>query len=331
MTRTVNKLSTIRVGSARYSVPTALRGTRAVVLAEGPKLSQRPRDRVSAASRLCVTAGADTRGGYLVAMTSPMLTREVPADPERLLCSKVRDEVACALEGPALAVMVYGSQARGSADAASDIDVLQVVSHHSGSYKVGRVAVTAYTPAHLHAMAKNGSLFVRHLREEGVLLFDHGKVLARALAAYECPSTYVPLTAELRAAAEALAVEYDEFKQCQQAMGRLGIYLLRSALYVEAVKSDSPTFDVDLAAKGLGHQELGDVLALRRSVMLSSEDALRIRSAVLSHFGIEPHHSSLANLAVKWARTRPHASALIAQVLSSADELDYAGLPLPPL
>ena len=264
-------------------------------------------------------------------MTSPVLTRESPADPGRVLPSEVCDEVARALQGPALAVMVYGSQARGSADAASDVDVLQVVSHSSGSYKVGRVAVTAYTPAHLHAMAKNGSLFVRHLREEGVLLFDNGEVLARALAAYERPHNYVSLIAELRAAAEALAVGCSEFEQYQQAMGRLGIYLLRSALYVEAETSGSPTFDVDLAAKALGYHSLGEVLALRRSVLLSPEDARRIRSAVLSHFSITVHETSLANLAVKWARTRPHASALIAQVLSSADELDYAGLPLPPL
>lgn len=38
VTRKVDKLSTIRLGSARYSVPTALRGTRVAVLVDGPRV-----------------------------------------------------------------------------------------------------------------------------------------------------------------------------------------------------------------------------------------------------------------------------------------------------
>lgn len=39
VTRTVDTLSTVRVGSARYSVPTVLRGTKVAVLVDGPQVS----------------------------------------------------------------------------------------------------------------------------------------------------------------------------------------------------------------------------------------------------------------------------------------------------
>ena len=251
--------------------------------------------------------------------------------PARALSDKVRGEVDDALKGPSLAVMVYGSQARGSAEPASDVDVLQVVAKNAGSYQLGRVAVTAYTPAHLHQMATHGSLFVLHLREEGVCLVDEGGVLARALRAYRPPPSYGPMRRELRAAAQALAVKVADFKLRSQPMGRLGIYLLRTALYVEAAERGFPTFDVDLAAKRQGYEHLGEVLALRRSHILSLDEALAVRGAVLKFFNLGEHDSTLESLAVGFARTRPHASALIAQVISTAEDLDYAGLPLPPL
>ncbi len=39
VTRSVDKLSTVRVGSARYSVPTVLRGTKVAVVVDGPQVS----------------------------------------------------------------------------------------------------------------------------------------------------------------------------------------------------------------------------------------------------------------------------------------------------
>lgn len=126
---------------------------------------------------------------------------EALRDRETGIAPDLLAEVAEAIRGSALGVMLYGSQARGSADESSDVDVLQVVSCHAGAYKVGRVGVTAYTPAHLHQMASHGSLFVLHLRTEGVVLEDAHGVVARALEAYRSPIAYNPLLSELQAAA----------------------------------------------------------------------------------------------------------------------------------
>src|SRR6266516_788528 len=90
-------------------------------------------------------------------------------------------EVRSALTGESLAVMLYGSRARGRPRLDSDVDVLQLVPSRPGSYSVGRVNVAAYTPAHLMLLARRGSLFVRHLRDEGILLEDPKGVLARIL------------------------------------------------------------------------------------------------------------------------------------------------------
>lgn len=256
---------------------------------------------------------------------------EALRDSETGIAPDLLAEVAEAIRGTALGVMLYGSQARGSADESSDVDVLQVVSRHAGAYKVGRVAVTAYTPAHLHQMASHGSLFMLHLRTEGVVLEDAHGVVARALEAYRAPVSYNPLLSELRAAAEALAVETPQFFEYGQALGRLGIYLLRTSLYIEAAASASPMFDVDRAAAASGDAGLAEVLAFRRARVLSPGELQRVREDVLRRFDPPRRGLHFANLAVALSRTHPHASALVAQVIASGDSLDYAGLPLPPL
>jgi len=63
------------------------------------------------------------------------------------------------LEGRSLAVMLFGSHARGDAGPASDIDLLQVVPHSPHSYETGGVSVVAYTVNQLRDMAAAGSLF----------------------------------------------------------------------------------------------------------------------------------------------------------------------------
>src|SRR5262249_36599518 len=64
-----------------------------------------------------------------------------------------------AVRGPYLAILLYGSQARGTQRPDSDIDVLQVVRARPGKYSDGNVNVTAYTIDTLWEMCQQGSLF----------------------------------------------------------------------------------------------------------------------------------------------------------------------------
>src|SRR5205823_1249978 len=95
-----------------------------------------------------------------------------------------REAIAEAVHPDGIATMLYGSYARGDSTPDSDVDVLELVAHAPRSYSRGRVNVTQYLPAHLRRMAASGSLFVLHLRSEGLVLDDHTGVLQRCLDAY---------------------------------------------------------------------------------------------------------------------------------------------------
>jgi predicted nucleotidyltransferase len=92
-------------------------------------------------------------------------------------CSEVED----ALQGESLAVMVYGSVARGTDRPNSDLDVLQVRSDRQWLYRIGRVNVSAYTPEFLAKLAGTGSLFVLHLKLDG-LVQTAGRLHAKSFA-----------------------------------------------------------------------------------------------------------------------------------------------------
>jgi hypothetical protein len=83
-----------------------------------------------------------------------------------------------ALTTPA-AVWLYGSHARGDSDSKSDVDILVVadmeswkaqISRHVGCF--GKASVSRYSWAELQSMANQGSLFLQHLRMEGISLFE---------------------------------------------------------------------------------------------------------------------------------------------------------------
>src|SRR5215217_6665491 len=114
----------------------------------------------------------------------------------------VADRIERAVSQPGatrLATMLYGSQARLSAGNGSDIDLVELVNSEPHSYESFGVSVTQYVPAHLKAMASAGSLFVLHLKLEGLSITDPHGVLKRALGAYRQPSNYDSLRSELAA------------------------------------------------------------------------------------------------------------------------------------
>ncbi|MFI6958696.1 hypothetical protein ACIBJI_35175 [Nocardia sp. NPDC050408] len=253
--------------------------------------------------------------------------RGIPTVSDSLLA-----EIMSVVRGPSLALMLYGSQARGSADHDSDVDVLQIAYRRAGSYSDGRVSVTVYTPRHLRKMAERGSLFVLHLRAEGIELEDPNGVLRDALSAYQAPRSYDSLLAELRSAARAVAIKGIEFDALHEELGRLGIYLIRTWLYLENVKVGITAFEVSDAAAAQTDQEVLEVLRLRRAKSLSYDDSIKIQAKVMKVFEVESEESKdLSELVRELAAEHPHASALIQQVFEYLDTLNYADMPLPPL
>lgn len=226
--------------------------------------------------------------------------------------------------------MLYGSQARGSAQPDSDVDILQVVPSGSGSYRRGRVAVTAYTAAHLHQMAIQGSLFILHLIVDGVVIEDEHGVIESALVAYTPPPSYESLRVALREAAAALLVDDLELRDHLEGIGRLGIYLLRTDLYASAAAAGRPQFDADVAA-GIEDAELLCILRMRRLPRLKESDVHAIQAKLASVFRVSPSGEQLTDAAVRLAASNPHASGLITQAISKNVVMDYNAFPLPPL
>jgi hypothetical protein len=64
-------------------------------------------------------------------------------------------------------VVLYGSVARGDARPDSDVDVAVIDDCAVEQQQLGPVSVTTYQEEHLTELARTGSLFVLHLKNEG--------------------------------------------------------------------------------------------------------------------------------------------------------------------
>lgn len=88
--------------------------------------------------------------------------------------------------GPALAVWLYGSYARGDADELSDLDVLVISECETDQPALRRVlgvdvepSVSRYSWDEIDRMAQYGSLFLRHVDLEGHPVFESVAVRGR--------------------------------------------------------------------------------------------------------------------------------------------------------
>ena len=93
-------------------------------------------------------------------------------------------------------VCVFGSAARGSGDDYSDRDVLIVSSDRrrrdrmTSAWRAHGWSVAAYTPSRLRKMANAKSLFVQHLKLEGIVTRDRGRWLRGLLDGAEPKDSY---------------------------------------------------------------------------------------------------------------------------------------------
>lgn len=92
---------------------------------------------------------------------------------------------------------IFGSVARGSSDVVSDKDVLIVVANPQNNkelvskWKALGWSVSLYTPRRLDAIINHGSLFVQHLKHEGLILEDSDNWLKERLQSAQPKSSYL--------------------------------------------------------------------------------------------------------------------------------------------
>lgn len=240
-------------------------------------------------------------------------------------------EILAGDSGSRIGLMLYGSVARGTADGGSDIDVLELVTGPARSYRRGNASVTQYEVTHLRSLAAQGSLFVLHLRSEGLVLQDPKEGLRRALDAYVHPDNYDHIWDQLEIASAILDPQAKDADLYTASLVRLGIYLLRTAVYLRSIEAGNLTFDLGAIDWVLKNPGLRRALEMRRKQVFTQADLQLLHEQlqlVLPTVAKNPY-PTIEAYAVSQS-TQPDLAALFTTVLQHEDGIDYSGLTLPP-
>lgn len=95
-----------------------------------------------------------------------------------------------------ISVCVFGSVARGSNDGVSDKDIMVLANNNKlAQPEIQKWAskgwsVAYYTYSRLESMVEARSIFIQHLKKEGIILEDNGSRLARILKKFEPKDCY---------------------------------------------------------------------------------------------------------------------------------------------
>jgi predicted nucleotidyltransferase len=170
-----------------------------------------------------------------------------------------------AVKPPFWALFLYGSHARGDAQEASDVDILQVTLAHTAPYAVGQINITCYTLEQLLRLARQGGLFARHIVEEALPLTDPHDVLRDLKEAYVRPLDYHGVKTDVCGCAPLLDVSDSEFCENANGLGSLVSYLIRSYLYATAFDQGAKSFAMRHVLTLLGQQRASNILLNVRS------------------------------------------------------------------
>lgn len=245
----------------------------------------------------------------------------------------IANEVLALARPDALAVMLYGSAARGDSSDSSDVDVVQLVPSEPGTTVNGNISIVSYLPSQLREMALEGSLFVWHLCVEGLILRDTDDALKSILDDHPGPDFAITMN-RIRTLSAVLDVDRSEYERHEEGLRRVGRFLLRTAVYVRAHQHGVETFSTTRAAQAVDASGRINALLdrLRETSCKSWEDFTDCKARLaylLGGLNINPY-GSLEALVVRTELMNPGVSALALHVVSNAvGELDYADAKMP--
>jgi hypothetical protein len=215
----------------------------------------------------------------------------------------------------AVALMLFGSLARGEGRVESDVDVLELVRSVKPPYSRGRINFSPYTPEFLSVMARGSSLFVLHLICEGRVLRDPTGELRSALAQYVRPERHDALYAEMGEVLNGLEVLMHAGEEQPAGLMKALMFAVRSVVFARCADAGSPAFDLLTSADLLRDQRLREVEAWRRSgsVSVSGRNlALEVLEYHLGVAGVRVGHDGVASLGA----VRRHPAKLVRRMVA---------------
>ncbi|MCX5389794.1 hypothetical protein [Streptomyces sp. NBC_00094] len=185
--------------------------------------------------------------------------------------------------------------------------------------------MAAYTPDHLTLLARRGSLFVRHLRDDGLIVSDPMDRLISILGEYKPPVSYDRLKREM---ALVLSISWAiDAREYEQGVLRAARYASRTALYIKAEECGRLTFDVERASVDSGVPHLAHLL--RRARPDQAKEISQLGFTLLQTPRPTNLPTDLPSLALWSQDAHPMAFRLLEAVVAGAAEIKYTSMTLP--
>lgn len=247
-----------------------------------------------------------------------MLQRAVPGP--------IVDEVLSALPRGAIAVILYGSYARGDYTESSDIDLLIVGEAPRPTVASGRANVSTYD--HRQFLTASHTLFGAHLARDGILLHDVGGHVQQLLASFG-EIDLDRLWGRVRSLARLLTLPPEEQTARLEGFVRHARYVLRTATYARAIQEGTPCFSVSELAERFHDSDLRWLLSSHQGVQGPATTAIlgELQTRIEQLIGdIEPiGFDTLADVIVEFDDTDLGDSAIL--LLGNHDGSPYTIIP----
>jgi predicted nucleotidyltransferase len=246
---------------------------------------------------------------------------------DALIPHEVISEVLAALPTRAFGIVLYGSVARGDSSSISDIDLLLISDDHETTRAVGRVNITTYDEDQFRSA--DGTIFGMHVARDGLVLHDAGGV-AKAINLFGGVDV---LRVERRLAELASLLDLPEAERRLHLPGfiRHARYVLRTAIYLAALKAGQPCFSVGELAERAGDPGLVNLLSSHPVVQgeptweLLEELRHRVRSIAPPSF--ESEFETLHDAIVGLGAAHPDVSDAAVMILNRRSSDPYAVIP----